>query len=47
MRKSWDNGRNSELNNQLQSGRPVTILYHLSRQEADIFKKVDEFLREP
>jgi hypothetical protein len=47
MRKLWDNGRNSELNKQLQSGRPVTTIYHLSRQEADIFKEADEVLREP
>jgi hypothetical protein len=46
VRRSWDNGRNVDLNDQFQSGSPVTAFLNLnSQKKSNFIKKIDEFRR--
>jgi len=45
VRNSWDNGGNFDMNDQPQSGRPVSAAHNLTGNES--FKKIDIFLRQP
>jgi hypothetical protein len=46
---SKNSGRNVDVSDQLQSGRPVTAAHHLNRQKVKInlLKNTDKFLMQP
>lgn len=44
VRKSWDNGRNVDLNDQFQSGSPVTAFHNLNSQKSQtLLRKLMNF----
>jgi hypothetical protein len=39
VRKSWDSGKNVDLNDQFQSGSPVTAFHNLNSQKSQTFSR--------